>query len=87
MFEHFLRCIIERNEGAPFSGDKISFIIKQVKKAVITGENQGLYADYTGCERIAKECWNEKAYWSPDTFKDTDEVFDAFWKWYREPML
>lgn len=83
LFTHFVRAVIERKEGGCCSGDKEGFIIRQVKKALITGENQSLYATYEGCERIDKEKWNEKAYWSPTSFKDTDEVIAAFWKWYR----
>jgi hypothetical protein len=82
-FSHYLRRIITREEGTPCSGDKVSFITKKVKEAIVTGESQSLYATYEGCERIEQERWNEQAYWSPKTFKDTNEVITAFWKWYR----
>ena len=83
LFPHFVRTMIENAEGSPCSADKERFTIRQVRKAIRTGENQSLYADYTGCERISKDKWKEQAYWSPKVFKDTDEVMKAFWKWYR----
>lgn len=83
LFNHFVRVKIEKAEGSACSGDKEHFTIKQVKKAIMTGENQSLYADYTGCDRIEKERWDNQAYWSPKVFKDTDEVIAEFWKWYR----
>ena len=82
MFTHFVRKVIENNEGTMCSGDKESFVIRKVQQAIITGENQSLDVTYEGCERIDKSKWNEKAYWSPTSFKDTDEVIDRFWKWY-----
>ena len=83
LFTHYIRTVIERKEGSCCSGDKEGFIVRQVKKALITGENQSLHATYEGCERIDKSEWDKKAYWSPTSFKDTDEVIAAFWKWYR----
>ena len=82
-FEHFIRRYIENNEGSPCSGDKTHFIIKMVKKAIETGENQDLYRTYEGCEQIPKEDWNKQAYWSPKTIKDTDAVIKMFWDWYN----
>jgi len=82
-FTHFVRKIIERNEGSACSGDKESFIVSKVMKAISTGENQSLYANYEGCDRIAKDDWGKQAYWSPKSFKDTNDVIDRFWKWYR----
>ena len=82
-FPHFVRKVIEKNEGSCCSGDKESFIIKKVKESIVTGTNISLYADYTGCETIDKDKWNQQAYWSPKSFKDTDEVIKKFWDWYN----
>lgn len=35
-----------------------------------------------GHENINKSEWNEQAYWSPRTIKDTDEAFKLFNDWY-----
>lgn len=72
---HFVRKVIESREGTPFSGDKEHFIIRKLKVYIITGENQSLYATYKD--------ENRQAYWSPKSFKDTDEVLEAFFHWYN----
>lgn len=72
---HFVRKTIERREGTACSGDKESFVIRKLKQYIITGKNQSLYAAY-------KDEPDKKAFWSPESFKDTDEVIEAFWKWY-----
>lgn len=72
---HFLRKTIKSKEGTPFSADKEHFIIRKLKDHIITGENQSLYATYKDED--------EQAYWSPKTFKDTDEVLEAFFSWYN----
>lgn len=72
---HFVRKVIENREGSPCSGDKEHFIIRKLKEYIITGENQSLYATYKDEDR--------QAYWSPKTFKDTDEVLEAFFCWYN----
>ena len=72
---HFVRKVIENREGSPCSGDKEYFIIQKLKDYIITGENQSLYATYKDEDR--------QAYWSPKTFKDTDEVLEAFFHWYN----
>lgn len=72
---HFVRRVIENREGSPCSGDKEHFIIRKLKAYIITGENQSLYATYKDEDR--------QAYWSPKTFKDTDEVLEAFFRWYN----
>ena len=82
LFSHFVRKRIEQEEGWPFSEDKERFIINKVKKSIITGENNSLYATYHGCKTIDESKWSEQAYWSPKTFKDTDEVIEAFLDWY-----
>lgn len=83
LLPHFIRKVIIKNEGSPCSGDKESFIVKQIQKAIITGENQSLYVTYEGCKTIDKSKWHERAYWSPESFEDTDEVIEKFWKWYN----
>lgn len=83
IFPHFIRKVIESNEGITCSGDKESFVVKKVQKAIMTGKTQNLYETYEGHEQIDKSKWNEKAYWSPTSFKNTDEVIDRFWKWYN----
>ena len=40
------------------------------------------YQTYEGCERIDKDNWSEQAYWSPKSFKDTDDVKAKFKEWY-----
>lgn len=72
---HFVRKTIESKEGTPCSGDKEHFIIRKLKEYIITGENQSLYATYKDEDK--------QAYWSPKTFKDTDEVLEAFFRWYN----
>lgn len=86
IFPHFVRNVIENNEGITCSGDKEYFVVKKVQKAIITGKNQSLYETYEGCDHIDKSKWNEKTYWSPTSFKDTDEVINKFWKWYNVEM-
>lgn len=83
LFTHFIRKLIDRNEGSACAGDKESFIIQQVMKSIVLKENQSLYDNYSGCERIDKAKWKDQAYWSPRSFKSTDEVIERFWKWYR----
>lgn len=72
---HFVRQIIEKREGFQYSADKESFIIQKLKTYIITGENQSLYATYKDAD--------EQAYWLPKTFKDTDELLKAFFRWYN----
>lgn len=83
MFPHFVRSVIEKNEGTPFSEDKISFVIRRVKEAIASGKNNSLYVTYEGCENIPESKWKEQAYWSPKSFKDTNEVMLRFWEWYN----
>lgn len=79
---HFVRRVIEKNEGSACSGDKEHFIIEKIKESVATGKNISLYQTYEGCERIAKDKWTEQAYWSPTSFRDTDDVKAKFKAWY-----
>lgn len=72
---HFIRKTIENREGWPYSGDKERFIIRKLKEYIITGENQSLFDTYKDD--------NKRAYWSPTTFKDTDEVLKEFFSWYN----
>lgn len=78
---HFVRKVIEKNEGSICSGDKEHFVIKKIKESVASGTNISLYQTYEGCERIGKDKWNEQAYWSPKCFKDTDDVKTQFKAW------
>lgn len=82
LLSHYVRKIIEKNEGSPCSGDKESFVIAKIKQSIDSGENISLYQTYEGQERIAKDKWNEQAYWSPKSFKDTDDVKAKFKAWY-----
>ena len=82
LLPHFVRKVIEKNEVSPRSGDKEHFVIKKIKESVATGANISLYQTYEGCERIDKDKWSEQAYWSPKSFKDTDEVKAKFKAWY-----
>lgn len=72
---HFVRRAIVNREGFPYSRDKEDFIIRKLKAYIATGENQSLYDTYRD--------GGGKAYWSPDTFRDTDEVLEAFFRWYN----
>lgn len=83
IFNHFVRKTIEQKEGNACSGDKESFIVSRVKKALVEGKNLSLYATYDGCEQIDKAKWSKQAYWSPKTFKTTNEVIETFWNWYN----
>jgi hypothetical protein len=83
LLPHFVRKVIEKNEGIVCSGDKEHFIINKIKESVATGENISLYQTYEGCESINKDKWTEQAYWSPKSFKDTDEVKTKFKNWYN----
>jgi hypothetical protein len=73
---HFVRTIIEQNEGTPFSGDKESFILNNIKKAIASGENISLYDTYPNQPE-------KQAYWSPRCFKDTNDAIKQFWDWYN----
>ena len=81
-YDHFFRRYIEDKEGSSCSVDKVRFIINKLIKSLIENKNLSLYATYEGCERIDKSEWNEQAYWSPETIKDTDEAFKLFNDWY-----
>jgi hypothetical protein len=83
LLPHFVRKVIEKNEGSCCSGDKEAFIIRKIKESVATGTNISLYQTYEGIENIDKEKWDEQAYWSPRSFKDTDDVKAQFRKWYN----
>ena len=85
---HFIRKVIEKNEGTACSGDKEHFVISKIKESVATGKNLSLYATYEGHEQIPKEDWEKQAYWSPKSFRDTDEVKERFQAWYNvEPYV
>lgn len=83
LLPHFIRKVIENNEGTACSGDKERFIIKKIKESVATGTNITLYQTYEGCENISQDKWDEQAFWSPKSFKDTDDVKEQFKAWYH----
>lgn len=78
--------LLKKNEGTPCSGDKEDFIIQKIKESVATGKNISLYETYEGKNNISKEKWKEQAYWSPKSFKDTDDVKTKFKAWYYLDM-
>ena len=82
LMEHFLRRYIEAHEGTSCSADKVRFIISQIKKSLIDGENQSLYEEYSKNGRMAEHA-GKQCYWSPKTLEDTDQVIEMFWKWYN----
>lgn len=74
-----------RKEGSACSGDKETFIIRKVKESIIKGENLSLFMTYGNSasrDKIEESIWDKQAYWSPKSFKDTDEVIKQFWEWY-----
>jgi hypothetical protein len=82
---HYIRRVIEREEGSPFSGDKAYFTIGALKKSLTEKANISLYSTYGDSpdyEKINPEKRGEQAYWSPSCFKDTDEVKQKFWEWW-----
>lgn len=83
LLPHFVRTVIEKKEGTICSGDKEHFVIRKMKEAIATGTNLSLYQTYDGCERIEKEKWSQQAYWSPKSFRDTDDVKAKFRAWYN----
>lgn len=83
LLSHYLRKVIEKNEGSPFSGDKEHFIIKSLKKAIATGENISLQVFYDEKDGVPVERIGAKAYWSPSSFIDTDDVKAKFKAWYE----
>ena len=82
-FSHFIMKTIEKNEGSACSGDKESFIIAKVKQSIVENKNISLYVDYKNCDFVPEEKRDAQAYWSPKSFKDTDEVKECFLKWYN----
>jgi hypothetical protein len=83
---HYLRMKIMNEENFSFSGDKVYFIIRTMKKALAENTNISLYATYGDSpdyEKINPEKRGEQAYWSPSCFKDTDEVKEKFWEWWN----
>lgn len=55
LLPHFVRKIIEKNEGTTCSGDKEHFIIRKIKESVATGKNISLYETYEGKNTIPKK--------------------------------
>lgn len=81
-YKHFLSLYIKTHEGRCCQMDKVSLIIRKTINALETGENQSLYETYEGYDQIEKERWNDQAYWSPKSIKDTDEAMNLFKQWY-----
>ena len=66
----FIDWTIARGEG--FREDKTDFVVKKIKEYLITGQNQNLYVEREGLQ----------TYWSPRSFKDTDDVIEQFFAWW-----
>lgn len=82
LLPHFIEKTIQKNEGSICSGDKVNFVIGKIKESITTGKNISLYQTYQNCNEIPKEKWNKQAYWSPISFKDTNEVKEKFKVWW-----
>ena len=75
VFEHFVRTTIEKQEGSPFSGDKVNFVIKNIKTSLLKNENILFHTE----EQVNKP---EEYWWIPSSFSDTYDVIHKFKKWY-----
>lgn len=82
LYKHFHTQRIEKIEGSVCCYDKSSYIELMTLKAIKTQKNISLYADYKNVEEI-KENKERKAYWSPESVKDTNEAIELFLKWYH----
>lgn len=82
LFEHFLTKHIEKREGSMYVGDKTSFIIMMVKRALISGETLNLCQNYEDYKGYFKQRTG-RAYWSPTSFNTTDEAIETFYDWYN----
>ncbi len=85
--EHFFRQYIMQREDWSCYVDKARFIVNKMIESIIKGENLSLYVNYEGMERIDKSKWNEQAYWSPKTIRDTDGAFKLFNDWYDLKLI
>lgn len=83
LYEHFHNVRVKNLEGWVCSGDKSKYIKTMTLKALKTGQNLSLFADYKNVEQI-KEDKENQAYWSPTSVKDTNEAIALFWNWYNQ---
>jgi len=60
------------------SHDKTVNVLKQLKKAIISGENIALITYFAKDEK--PELAGKKTYWSTNVFKDTNEVIEFLTK-------
>ena len=87
LFSHWLRRTIDALEGSSCGGDKESFVTSSVVRSIVEKSNISLYVTYgdygdkyKGRDNIDL---NKQTFWSPSCFKDTDEVKEAFKRWWR----
>lgn len=83
LLEHYLQKVIVQAESSSCSADKTNFIIGKVMKSCIENQNFSLFETYAGHTQIDKSKWNNQAFWSPKSFKDTAEVIERFFNWYN----
>ncbi len=76
LFQHWFGRVINVNEGSAGSADKERFVVAKMLKAIDEQTNLSLYAEY-------KDEPGVQAFWSPKSFRDTDEVKEAFRTWWR----
>lgn len=81
MLESFLTKKIEKEEGGVFSGDKASYAISMIKKALVSGKNIMMEIHYEDFPDMYKGK-SGKCYWCPSSFKDTDDAIEQFMSWY-----
>lgn len=86
LFSHWLSRTIETLEGSSCSGDKEGFVTRCIVKSIVEQTNISLcrtYGDYDDKYNDGNTNLNKQAYWSPSSFKDTDEVKEKFKRWWR----
>ncbi len=86
LFSHWLRRMIETLEGSVCSGDKEGFVTRCVVESIVEQTNISLYktyGDYGDKYNDGKTDLNRQTYWSPLSFKDTDEVKEKFKQWWN----
>lgn len=70
--------IFTKEESYVCSHDKTVNVLKQLKKAIISGENIALITYFAKDEK--PELAGKKTYWSTNVFKDTNEVIEFLTK-------
>lgn len=86
LFSHWLRRMIETLEGSACSGDKEGFVTRCVVESIVEQTNISLYktyGDYGNKYNDGKTDLNRQTYWSPLSFKNTDEVKEKFKQWWN----